>query len=80
MAKKEKRQGRQKQRLSRKTKKALVNSIGSEQYHTHMSEVAHDSTKRAKAELFARVSAQPYTMRGGRMQRLLAYSNPISMK
>jgi hypothetical protein len=80
MAKKENRQPRTKQRLSRKTKKLLVNSIGREQYHAHMSELGHDTSKKAQAEIFARSAQQPYAIRSGRLQRLLAYSNPISMK
>lgn len=65
-------------RLSRKTKKALIASIGREQYHTEMSAQAHDSTKRAKADIFSRYADQPYEIRSGRLQRLKSYSNIMS--
>jgi hypothetical protein len=81
MAKPERRQPRQKQRLSRKTKKALVSIMGREQYHEAMGAFTQGAATQAKADLFSRVSGgQQMAIRSGRKVRNLAYSNPMSMK
>lgn len=72
-------QPRKRQRLSRKTKKALINSVGREQFHTMMAEHAHDMTTRAQPQIFSQLTDPPYNIRSGKLTRLKAYGNIMSM-
>lgn len=75
MAKSEKTQPRQRQRLSRKTKKAIINSVGREQFHDMMAAHSHDSTRKAQAEIFSKTTDQPYLIQSGKLRRLKAFGN-----
>lgn len=75
MAKITRKAARQAQRLSRKTKKALITSVGRAQYHDWMAEQAHDTATKAKAEIFARAAEPPYLIQTGKLRRLKAFGN-----